>query len=70
MRTRKLTYLIKEKKQPRKTNKLKSLVYVVSVTNVLEEIMQLTGESAQPTVPGEDSTSEALPANRQYGSRA
>lgn len=36
----------------------------MSVTNVLEEIMQLTGESAQPTVPGEDSASEALPANR------
>lgn len=42
----------------------------MSVTNVLEEIMQLTGDSAQPTVPGEDSASEALPANRQYGGRA
>lgn len=42
----------------------------MSVTNVLEEIMQLTGDSTQPTVPGEDSASEALPANRQYGGRA
>ncbi|EDM01388.1 rCG29652, isoform CRA_d [Rattus norvegicus] len=32
--------------------------------------MQLTGDSTQPTVPGEDSASEALPANRQYGGRA
>lgn len=66
MRTRKHTYL-KKKKQPRKTTNYSRLVYVVSVTNVLEEIMQLTGESAQSTVPGEDSTSDALPANRQYG---
>lgn len=61
------TYL-KKKKQPRKITNCSRLVYVVSVTNVIEEIMQLTGESAQPT--GEDSTSDALPANRQYGKQS
>lgn len=64
-------YLLKkEKKQPRKTTNCSCLVYVVSVTNVLEEIMQLTGESAQPAVPGEDSASDALPANTQYGKQS
>lgn len=63
------TYL-KKKKTAKENNKLQSSCLCVSVTNVIEEIMQLTGESAQPTVPGEDSTSDALPPNRQYGKQS
>lgn len=60
MRTQKHTYLEKgkgKKKKKRRTSQGKNrsrLVYVVSVTNVLEEIMQLTGEPAQPRVPGDE----------------
>lgn len=40
----------------------------MSVTNVLEEIMQLTGGPAR--VPGEDGISDALPANGQHGEQS
>lgn len=42
----------------------------MSVTNVLEEIMQLTGKAAQLECQGEDSTSDALPAKEHLGEQS
>lgn len=58
MRTRKHTYL-KKKKQPRKTTNCSRLVYVVSVTNVLEEIMQLM--ESQPSQQCQVKTALLMP---------
>lgn len=66
MRTWKHTYLKKEKKEKKTAkdkNKAKLSYTCVPVTNVLEEIMQLTGEAAQPEC-------QAKMANGQLGEQS